>query len=277
MTASIRRPETLVLLAGFVAAGCAHHVSSGGPPSPRDQKAIELLVVTGTLATQQLSVDQLVTELEQSGEYSSEFTARLRELAATGDLRSKLFPVYERHLDERTIDAAVAFFGSPSGGEYRATEATVSRDLLQAANDWLATISACASQDASAPAPKEKTSPSHGDAMAREVLDLTGGQAIGPKVLEEALQQIDKTEGLPPGYRDRFEHCAHQDEFQDHAVSVFAKDVGEPTLQAALAFYGSDAGRTFTAAQPALFKAVPKATAKYAADLIRRADKETRH
>lgn len=281
MNTFLCRARTFVVLAGLLAAGCAHHASSGAAASPRDQKARELLEVTGTRALQQQGVDQLVTELEQSGEYPSDFLARFRELVATGDLPSALIRVYERHLDERTIEAAATFFGSPSGRAYQATEPAVARDLLQAANEWITGVSACAAQENLSASPvaaaKRPSSASHGEAMAREFLDLTAGNTMGPSLLEDALVQIDNTKDIPAGYRDRFERCAKQDDFQNYVVSVFARDVDDATLDATLAFYRTDSGREFAAAQTAISKEVPKATAKWTAKLILRAHKETAH
>ena len=281
MNAFVRRAAAPMLLAATsLVAGCAYHVPSG-PPTPIDQKAIDLVVVTGNLSTQQASVDQFLTELDQSDEYPSDFRARLHELVASGDLGLALARVYEQHLDARTIEGADAFWGSTAGRTLLASEPAVTRDSETAANAWTAAVSACASAQGDAP-PAPAPAPSGGTgarnpAKARELLAVQGGPDADEKMLELALEAIDKTSGVPPGFRDRFKRCAQQDDFVNYLAPAFAKNLDDATLEAAIAYYRSDAGREMTEEQPVLDKVVPKTTAKWTAALVRRASKETGH
>lgn len=86
----------------------------------------------------------------------------------------------------------------------------------------------------------------------RQLLELTDAKALSDQMLEQVLQGLDKTSGLPPGFGSKFRELAQQDDYLSRLVPIYMKHLNEADLDGAIRFYQTPAGKNFIKAQPAL-------------------------
>lgn len=92
------------------------------------------------------------------------------------------------------------------------------------------------------------------EAKVREMLDLVGASKMGQEVMQSMLAQFRQMPGLPAGFVDEFIKQAKPDELVDMVVPIYVKHLDEASLDAALAFYRTPAGRKLLAVQPVIMK-----------------------
>lgn len=90
------------------------------------------------------------------------------------------------------------------------------------------------------------------EALARELMALTGAADLGAQMMEGMAAQFRQTPGLPPGFIDTFLELANPDELIDLIVPLYVKAYDDETLEAAIAFYKTPAGKKLIAATPQL-------------------------
>ncbi len=87
--------------------------------------------------------------------------------------------------------------------------------------------------------------------LARELMVVTGAGDLGKQVIEGMTAQLSGNAAMAP-FLEKFVELAKPDELVDLVVPLYVKTFDEETLQAALDFYNTPAGKTMIAATPQL-------------------------
>ncbi len=88
------------------------------------------------------------------------------------------------------------------------------------------------------------------DALARELMALTGAADMGKQVMEGMMAQLTNNPQIPQEYADKFLALAKPEHLVEMVVPLYVKAYDLKTLQAAVDFYKTDAGKALVAAMP---------------------------
>ncbi len=88
------------------------------------------------------------------------------------------------------------------------------------------------------------------DALARELMTLTGSADMGKQVMEAMMAQLTSNPQIPQDYADKFLALAKPEHLVEMVVPLYVKAYDLKTLQAAVDFYKTDAGEALVAAMP---------------------------
>jgi hypothetical protein len=101
------------------------------------------------------------------------------------------------------------------------------------------------------------------EAKVRRLMELTGAGNIGKQTLDAMMEQFRRSPDLPPGFVEKFKAAAKPDDIVNLVVPVYMKLLDEATIDAAIAFHASEAGRKLSQAQPAIMKESMEAGARW--------------
>jgi len=87
------------------------------------------------------------------------------------------------------------------------------------------------------------------DALARELMSLTGADQLGQQMLDAMIPQFAQM-GMPPEFAESFRDKADVQALVEQIVPLYAETLDEKTLKAAIAFYKSPEGKKLIAKQP---------------------------
>ena len=124
-----------------------------------------------------------------------------------------------------------------------------------------------------APAPAEPSDPAK-EQKVRELLELTGAGRLGHTMMTQTLDGLRHTPGLPEGFVERFAELARPAELVELLVPVYVKHVSAGDLDALLAFWKTDVGKRWAAAQAPIMKDSMAAGEKWGAELGARVARE---
>ena len=117
---------------------------------------------------------------------------------------------------------------------------------LAAALLLVATAAARAAEPAAAAAPPP-------DALARQLLELTGGGELGKQVMTQVVASLRGAHpGLPDAFWDEFIASVDPAELEDMVVPIYVENLSVEEMTAAIAFYESPAGRSLVKKLPAI-------------------------
>ncbi len=86
----------------------------------------------------------------------------------------------------------------------------------------------------------------------RVLLTQTGAMNMGRDVLEQMTESIRGTQGVPPGFIEKFRELAKPDELTELVVPIYVRHLDEKTLDAVIAFNKTPAGKKMIASMPAI-------------------------
>lgn len=86
-------------------------------------------------------------------------------------------------------------------------------------------------------------------ALARELMALTGADQLGQQMMDAMLPQFQQM-GMPPEFMELFKEKADVQALVDQIVPLYADTYDEKTLKAAIAFYKTPEGRKLIGKQP---------------------------
>ncbi len=87
-------------------------------------------------------------------------------------------------------------------------------------------------------------------ALARELTKATGAEANAKVMMEGMAAQFRQMPGLPPGFVDEFMKRAKVEDIVELSVPILLKNLETSTIMAAIAFFKTDEGKAYVAAQP---------------------------
>ena len=86
--------------------------------------------------------------------------------------------------------------------------------------------------------------------MARELMELTGSADLGKQMMEGMTAQFRTQPGVPADFVEKFLELAKPEDLVNMVVPLYVKTFDEETLQAAIDFYKTTAGKKLVAALP---------------------------
>ena len=86
--------------------------------------------------------------------------------------------------------------------------------------------------------------------LARELMALTGSADLGKQMMDGMADQFRSQPGIPEGFIDKFLELAKPEGLVDMVVPLYVKTFDAETLQAAVDFYKTPAGKNLVAGLP---------------------------
>src|SRR5947199_165758 len=110
----------------------AHHAQAAG--SSKEAKVRELLQLTGAEEMGNQILDATLAQLGPS--LPAGYAAKFKELAQKDKMTDRLVPIYLKHLDEKDIDGAIAFYKSPAGKDFVKAQPQIFQESMQVGQAW---------------------------------------------------------------------------------------------------------------------------------------------
>ena len=105
------------------------------------------------------------------------------------------------------------------------------------------------------------------DAKVRKLLKVTGAFEMGEQVMGNMLDNFQKLPNLPYGFLEKFKELAKPSDLLEVTVRIYKKHLDAKTVDAAIAFFTTPAGKKFTSMQPAIMQESMEAGEKWGRDL----------
>ena len=111
-------------------------VQDPAPKSAKDKKIRKLLEITGAAASGKQVMDAMLDHFSKSAELPDGFIEKFKETANPESLIELIVPIYMKHLDEETLDGAIAFFESPAGKTFIKVQPKILKESMEAGQRW---------------------------------------------------------------------------------------------------------------------------------------------
>jgi hypothetical protein len=130
---------TMFLLFSLLGVSVDASAGPSAPPvavDPREAKVRKLLELTGAAQLGQQTLDAMLMEFSSMPGLPPGFIEEVRALAKAEQLVDLIVPVYLKNLQEADIDAAIAFYSSPSGKRMVAALPAINQQSMAAGQQW---------------------------------------------------------------------------------------------------------------------------------------------
>jgi hypothetical protein len=92
-----------------------------------------------------------------------------------------------------------------------------------------------------------------GEQLARQLIEMTGGGALGKQVMEQVVQAYRTANpGIPEEFWTEFMGAVDTKALEDIAVPIYVQNLTVEEMQAAVQFYGSPAGQSIVRKLPVI-------------------------
>lgn len=102
----------------------------------KEEKVRHLLALTGAAEMGNRMLDSMIAEVAQRPDTPPGFAEKFRELAQKDDLVSRIVPVYMKYLDDRDLDAIIAFYDSAPGQHLAKSQPMIVQDSMAIGQKW---------------------------------------------------------------------------------------------------------------------------------------------
>ena len=102
----------------------------------REKKVRELLEITGAARQGKQMLGMMLQQFKQMPRMDPKFLDRFAKAAKPEDLINLIVPVYMKHLDAETVDAAIAFYKTPEGRKFVRAMPEIQRESTVAGQRW---------------------------------------------------------------------------------------------------------------------------------------------
>ena len=124
----------LILIGALMSLLAVSPAQAAEPTTASVQKLMEL---TGASEMAQQLLDQIVPHMRKmTPDAPAEFWSDFRNRVDTKALMAKMIPVYQRTLDQATVDALVKFYGSPAGQAFIKAQPTIMAESMKIGEAW---------------------------------------------------------------------------------------------------------------------------------------------
>jgi hypothetical protein len=106
------------------------------------------------------------------------------------------------------------------------------------------------------------------ESKVRELLVLTGASDLGAQVMDSMIKSLENRQGLPEDFIATFREVADSEDLVELVVPIYVKHLDEPTLDSAIQFFKSPAGRKFTKSQPAIIEESMRVGQQWGQELV---------
>jgi hypothetical protein len=118
-----------------------------------------------------------------------------------------------------------------------------------------------------APAVQDTPAASAKEKKIRKLLEVTGSSAMGKQVMDAMLNSFSGNPGLPAGFIEKFKETAQPDKLVELIIPIYLNNLDEETIDGALAFFETPAGKKFIKAQPTIVQQSMAAGQKWGAEM----------
>jgi len=118
-----------------------------------------------------------------------------------------------------------------------------------------------------APTVQDKPEVSAKEKKIRKLLEVTGSAAMGKQVMDAMLDSFQGNNALPPGFIEKFKETAQPEKLVELIVPIYLKNLDEETIDGALVFFDSPAGKKFIKAQPTIVQESMAAGQKWGTEM----------
>lgn len=101
-----------------------------------EAKIRQLMEQTGAADLGSQALNQMLDAFRQMPGLPDGFLDKFKELAKPEELVEMVVPIYKKHLDEKTIDAVIAFASTPEGKKFYAAQPALLRESMAAGQKW---------------------------------------------------------------------------------------------------------------------------------------------
>jgi uncharacterized protein len=137
-------PVALALAAGLTAGRLFADDSAPAPAAPapaapskaKEEKVRKLLKVQGAEELARITFDKMIEQFRKMPGLPPGFLDKFTEKTSMQDILELSIPPYVKHVDDATLDAAIAFYESPEGRKLAAQLPTISSESADAAAVW---------------------------------------------------------------------------------------------------------------------------------------------
>jgi hypothetical protein len=141
--------SVVVAVAAFVAAAGSHADDGQQPAAPaapaapadaalaaKEEKVRKLLRLTGSGAAAQQVLDKMLEQFRKMPQLPAGFVDKFKAKADVKALTDLAVPSYVKHLDDATLDAAIAFYETPAGQQWVAAQPAMMSEAMVAGQMW---------------------------------------------------------------------------------------------------------------------------------------------
>lgn len=109
---------------------------AAAPLTPREQRALHLMQVTGAGKMGMQVMDMMMAQFQGNASVPPEFLTRLRQKMDPDALVRLMVPVYTAHLSEQDIEAAIRFYESPAGKSFVEAQPKMMQEAGALSQKW---------------------------------------------------------------------------------------------------------------------------------------------
>lgn len=125
----------LALLAP-VRAGSAVQEGKEKKQSALEQKVRKLMELTGSGSLGKQVLDAMCDQFDKLPNLPEGFVAKFKELAKGEDIVERVVPIYVKHLDEASVDAAIAFYQTEGGRKLLKAQPAIMKESMEVGQKW---------------------------------------------------------------------------------------------------------------------------------------------
>lgn len=114
----------------------AAEARSKAKPASKEAKVRKFLQLTGADDLGKQMIDSMMAEFGRMPNIPPGFTDKFRELAMKDDLAGMMVPVYMKHLDEKDLDGAIAFYESEAGRNFVKAQPVILQESMAIGQRW---------------------------------------------------------------------------------------------------------------------------------------------
>ena len=120
-------------------------LASWMPFQDQDKASVEkrvrmLLAQTGAMNMGKEVMKRMTDALRSQPGLPPGFIAKFEQLANPEELTELVVPIYVKHLDEKTLDAVIAFNNTPAGQKMIAAMPAITRESIAVGQNWGRTL-----------------------------------------------------------------------------------------------------------------------------------------
>lgn len=106
------------------------------PQEEKEAKVRRLLQLTGAADMGKQVMDRMLDQFAAISGLPDGFIEKFKKLAKPAELVDLVVPINMKHLDEKTLDAALAFWSSPEGQKFQKAQPKILAESMAAGQKW---------------------------------------------------------------------------------------------------------------------------------------------
>ncbi len=126
----------MLIRSGAAAFAIAFLVSAAPQEKTKEQKIRKLMDLTGAGEIGKQTMDAMLDQFSKLENLPVGFVKKFKEVARAEDLVNLIVPLYVKHLDDETIDAAIVFYESRGGKKLVKVQGVIVKESMEVGEKW---------------------------------------------------------------------------------------------------------------------------------------------